>query len=262
MEHAALLDKGGLHPGPAGVAADGLGQGGALAADIGPRAGVEVDAVVQPGAQDVLAQIARRLALGDGGEQPGPQVGVLLTQVDVSVVRPHGPAGDDHALQQLEGVVGEQLPVLEGARLALVGVAHHALVGAGDVPGLPPLFAHVVGRAAPALDAVGGQHVGDGVALHGQGLAQRPEAADGFIALQAVRVVLPEIPGDETNRLAHVRSPLVELLEHIQNALLAVQMAVYHAVDPHGGGHVAGPEAGDLLDGKAAVIGHLAHLQI
>ena len=131
MEHAALLDKGGLHPGSAGVAADGLGQGGALAADIGPRAGVEVDAVVQPGAQDVLAQIARRLALGDGGEQPGPQVGVLLTQVDVSVVRPHGPAGDDHALQQLEGVVGEQLPILEGARLALVGVAHHALVGAG-----------------------------------------------------------------------------------------------------------------------------------
>ncbi len=132
----------------------------------------------------------------------------------------------------------------------------------GTSRALPPLFAHVVGRAAPALDAVGGQHVGDGVALHGQGLAQRPEAADGFIALQAVRVVLPEIPGDETNRLAHVRSPLVELLEHIQNALLAVQMAVYHAVDPHGGGHVAGPEAGDLLDGKAAVIGHLAHLQI
>ena len=87
-----------------------------------------------------VPQIAGRLALGDGGQQAGTQVGILLAHIDVAVVGAHRPAGDDHALQQLIGVLGEQLPVLEGAGLALVGVAHYALVGARYRPGLTPLF--------------------------------------------------------------------------------------------------------------------------
>ena len=208
MEHAALLDEGGLHPGTARLALHRLGQSGALAADVGACAGVQVDAVVQPRTQDIVPQIAGLLALGDGGQQTGTQVGVLLPHVDVTVIGPHGPAGDDHALQQLEGVVGDELPVLEGAGLALVGVAHHALVLALDLPGLAPLAAHIVGRAAPALHAVGGQHVGDLVAVHLQSLPQGGKTADGLVVLQAVRIIFPEIPGDETYTIAHNRHPL------------------------------------------------------
>ena len=54
-----------------------LTQGAALAADVGACAGVEVDAVREAGAQDVIAQIALLLTLLDGGEELGPQVGAV-----------------------------------------------------------------------------------------------------------------------------------------------------------------------------------------
>ena len=49
----------------------------------------------------------------------------------------------------------------------------------------------------------------------------------------------------------------VKLPEHIQNALPAGEIPVDCPVDPHGGGHVAGPKAGHPLDGEPPVVGNL-----
>src|SRR5208282_6276666 len=50
---------------------------------------------------------------------------ILETKVDVSGARPGGEARDQDALEQLVGVPLHQVAVIEGRRLALVGVDAH-----------------------------------------------------------------------------------------------------------------------------------------
>ena len=93
-----------------------------LAADVGAGAGVHDDLEVEAGAEDVLAEVARLVRLGDRRLQPAQDVHHLAADVDEGVRRADGVRRDDHALHQLVRVGHHERDVLAGARLGLVGV--------------------------------------------------------------------------------------------------------------------------------------------
>jgi hypothetical protein len=79
------------------------------------------------------------------------QVAVLAAQVDQPAPRPHDPGADGHALDHAIGITRQQHPVLERARLALVGVADHiACLPRGVAAQLPLGRRGIAGAAAPA----------------------------------------------------------------------------------------------------------------
>ena len=107
-------------------------------------------------AQDVFAQKAELLRLGDGGLQAADGQGILRPDVDVALVGPGGHARDHHALQHAVGVALHDGAVHEGTGVALVAVADHVL-GVGILPAdTLPLPAGRETAAAPAPEA-GGQ---------------------------------------------------------------------------------------------------------
>src|SRR5690606_39893470 len=100
----------------------GVQEGRLLAADVGPgpRVHVDLDLVVLP--EGVLPEVALRARLLDG--RPEARLGEveLVAHVDVRGVGADPVAPDDAALDERVGVALLDRAVLEGPRLALVGV--------------------------------------------------------------------------------------------------------------------------------------------
>ncbi len=103
-------------------------------------------------AEDVLAQVARLVGLGDGGVEDVGLGVVLAADEDEGVAGVGGERGDGDPLDQLVGVALHQLAVLEGARLGLIGVAAEVLghLAARQEGGL---FAHREAGAAASPQA-------------------------------------------------------------------------------------------------------------
>ncbi len=146
-----------LEPRLAAAALQRVEQRRLLAADVGAGAGVHDDVQVEPGAEDVAAQVALRVRLLDGVADPAQRVQRLAADVDRAELRADRVAGDDAALDQRVRVGHHRRDVLAGARLALVGVHHQVLrLGArsrGPLRDEAPLHARREARAAAAAQA-------------------------------------------------------------------------------------------------------------
>ena len=145
-------------PRHAALAFDAVHQGGFLAADEGAGAHLDDDVEVEAAAQDVLAQQAVFLGLGDGGLQVLDGQRVLGADVDVGLGGADGVAAGDHAFQQPVRIALADRAIHERARIAFVGVADHVLLVAGRVEGHLPLLAGGEAAAAAAAQAAG-QHL-------------------------------------------------------------------------------------------------------
>ena len=127
-----------------GLFADLIGAGAGLGDD------VEVDA---RHAEDVLAEEALGVGVGDGLLHDVEQVAVLAAQVDEAHLRADGEAGDHGALDDGVRVFEEEDVVLAGAGLGLVAVDQDVLWlrrGLGDEA---PLHAGGEARAAASAQA-------------------------------------------------------------------------------------------------------------
>ena len=93
------------------------------------------------------AQQAGRAARRQHRLEPWPQPGIFAAQVQKALAGAGGPGGEGHALEHQLGVTVQQHPVLEGAGLALVGVAHHHLALARRIAAGQPF--HRRGKARP-----------------------------------------------------------------------------------------------------------------
>ena len=120
--------EGGLQPGVAALALERVEQRRLLAADVGAGAAVDDQLEVVAGAEDVRAQIAGLIRLGDGRVEDVGLAVVLAADEDEGVPDVGGEGGDRDPLDQLVGVALHQLAVLEGARLGLVRVAAEVLL--------------------------------------------------------------------------------------------------------------------------------------
>ena len=84
----ATAGNGGLQPGQAAETLQRVEQRRLLAADVGAGPGVDDDVQVEPGAEDVLAEVAGRVRLRDRVLQPPDHVQHLAADVDERVVGP------------------------------------------------------------------------------------------------------------------------------------------------------------------------------
>ncbi len=126
---------------------DRLDQRRLLAADIaaGALEGLELEGLAGP--QDVGPDDPERPGSLDLGLDGVDLVEVFVPDVDVPAARPDHHRAEDHPLDDEMGSAEQHLAVLEGGRLALVGVADDiGHIGAlGLVPDLAPL-----GEGGPA----------------------------------------------------------------------------------------------------------------
>ena len=83
---------------------------------------MEVDVEREAAPLDVLAQVAGGIGLVDRRLQPLPALWVFVAKVDVGGAGPRGVRREDDSLDHLMRIVLHQDPVVERARLALVGV--------------------------------------------------------------------------------------------------------------------------------------------
>ena len=118
-----------FHAGIAALAFDGFDERGFLAADIAAEPGADFDIKGEVGAEELLAQIAFGPGLLDGLVQPVLGEVVFAPDVDEALAGPHRKAGNGHALQDLVGVAFHDIAVLDGARLAFIGVADDVFRG-------------------------------------------------------------------------------------------------------------------------------------
>ena len=228
-----------------------------------------------PAAEDVLAQEALGLGLGDGAVEPLCREIVLAAHVDERPLRLDGMACQDDPLDQLVRVVFHDHSVFEGSRLRLIGVDDQiarVLARGEEAPLLPGREA----RAAAAAD-VGGLHLVDDL------LGRFPAREDGFgylvaavgdVGVDLVRIGLvhaaqqevglrlaavaegaerpafarvePLARGDQRYRLFHFFGR-VQLLEEADLA-----RGLFGAHEHRRGG--ARPQALDLAQGELAVV--------
>ena len=149
---AGELGEGGLGAGDAALALQGVEERRLLAADVTAGAHVQPHLEAVAGAQDVLAQVpAPRRPPRWPCQMRSADCSVFPPQEDVGDIGLDGVAADDQALDQLVRVSLHEQPVLEGARLHLVGVGDEVLrvrcvIAHGDEAPLPP-----GGKPAPPL---------------------------------------------------------------------------------------------------------------
>ena len=116
--------------------------------------------------QDVLAQVAGRVALVDRRLQPLVAERIFVAQIDVGRRGPGGVAAEDDPFEDLMRIVLHQDAIVERARLALVGVDAH-VDRAGMVLGQEGPF-QPGGKAGPAAAAelAGLDHFDDSAGRH------------------------------------------------------------------------------------------------
>ena len=116
-----------LVPRLAAIALDRLEQRRLLAADIRAGADAQLDVEGEAGAEDVVAEQARRARLREGVLEARVRERVLRAHVDEAALAAGRVRRDRHRLDERERVAFHQHPVLERARLRLVGVAHEVV---------------------------------------------------------------------------------------------------------------------------------------
>ena len=269
----------------AALAFERLDQRRFLAANVGPGADVDLDIEIRPrDAEDVLAEQLVPAAPGEDSVQAVEQVAIFATQIDEALGRPHGIGRHGHAFENQIGKGGQQHAILEGARLTLVGVAHHdtAMAGLelGIAAGLPFQAGGEAGTAPAAqvgaLDLVEhgnrpahaarqafapGPHVGGHQAFVG-----RPGAGG------AQRLTRLEIGGEQDVGPADVVLDLEELGRPVGQRHLAAnqlgngvdarfgQPGNRQVIDQQRRPLVAHAGTGRLADADQAILGHLAAL--
>ena len=125
---------------------------GLLAADVGAGAAEHDERAVEARAEDVVAEVAGLVGLGDRGVEHVGLLLVLAADVDEALGRADRVGGDRHALDQLMRLHLHQLAVFEGARLGLVGVDDDVLA-ASALGQERSLRAHREAGAAAAAQA-------------------------------------------------------------------------------------------------------------
>ena len=180
-----------LELGLAPASLDGFEHRRLLAADVGARPHVHVDVEIEAGAENVTAQVSFAIGFGQGRFQPFDAENVFSTDVKVGYLGADGVGSERHAFQHHMRVALHDHPVLEGARLAFVGVAaeilglvrilrHEAPLEAGREPG--PAAALEVGVLDQLDQTVGAEFT--------QNLGQRLVPARGLVGLDPVGVGL------------------------------------------------------------------------
>ena len=147
-EHAVGHRERRLVPRLPALALDRVEQGGLLAADVRPGAPAELDVERRASAHDVLAEEAVAPRLADRVLEAFGRQRILPSDVDEASLRPAGEPRDRERLHDGEGILFHHDPVLEGARLGLVGVADHVARPDGLVGDGLPL--HPGGERGPA----------------------------------------------------------------------------------------------------------------
>src|SRR5690606_4549835 len=115
-------EVGRLDAGVGAFAFEGLDEAGLLATDVGAGAAVNVDLAAVTGAENVLADEALGLRLGDGFFKDTGAFGHLAADVDVGLLHVVGEARDHGALDQLVRILVHDVAVFERAGLGFVGV--------------------------------------------------------------------------------------------------------------------------------------------
>ena len=146
----------------AALALERVEQRGLLAADVGAGAAVDDQVERVVGAEDALAEVARRARLGERGVEDVGLVLVLAADVDEGAVDARRPRRDDHALDQQVRVLLHQLAVLEGARARTRRRCRRGTCPSSPLGRKDDLLAHREAGAAAAAHARGlelGEHV-------------------------------------------------------------------------------------------------------
>ena len=135
-------------------------QRGFFAHFVGAGAGLRDDLEFGFGPEDVFAEEALRVGIGDGLLHDLEEVAVFAAQVDEADLGADGEAGDDGSFNDGVRIVQEDQVVLAGAGLAFVAVDQNVL-GLGRLLGHErPLQAGGKARAAAAAQ-IGGLHLVD-----------------------------------------------------------------------------------------------------
>ena len=207
-----------LQPRHALLALEALEQRRLLAADIGAGAAMDVDLELPARAAGVLAEQAGRVRFLDRLDQVLRLVVELAAHVDVGGMRLHREARDQAALDQQVRIVAQDVAILAGAGLGLVGVDHEIVRPVLHFLGHErPLQAGREARAAAAAQA--------GL-LH---LVDDPVAA-------LVEDRLGVVPGAALARA--LEPPVVEAVEVGEDAVLVGEHG------PHSPFKVVGPPSG------------------
>ena len=173
---ANLGGIGRLEPGFAALAFQRLDHGGLFAADVRARAAVHRNIQVEAAAQDVLAEEAVLVGVGNGLDPAFDPQEELAADVDEGALCAHGVGGDDHTFEDRVRVTLDDQPVLERARFALIGVD-------GQV-----LDRRVLGDEAP-LDA--GGEAGAAAAAQPRGLHLSDDLLGRHLQRLAQRLIAP-----------------------------------------------------------------------
>ena len=203
LVEALVGGEGRLQARVAALALERVEQAGLLAADVGALAAVhdQVERVV--GAEDALAQVALLVGLGDGRVEDVRLQLVLAADEDEALVRAGRDRADDAALDQQVRVLLHQQPVLEGARLGLVGVAAEVLVhrALGDeaTPSCPSRSRRRRGRAGPSPRARSSTVSG---VISSSALRSDAVAAEALVDGDRVEAGLVDV-GEQQARLGH-----------------------------------------------------------
>jgi len=178
----------------AALSLDGVHERRRLAADEGPRPGVDVDVEIESRAQDVAAQEPLLAGPVDGRPQHPQRQGILGPDVDVALAGADGVAADDHPLQDGVGIRLHDAAVHEGAGVSLVAVADDVLRERRILARFLPLGARGEPRAAPAAQARELHLADDLLGRHGrQGLVQGEVAVVGDVLLDRLGVDVPPV---------------------------------------------------------------------
>ena len=149
--------EGRLDAGDAALAFERLHEGGLFADLVGAGAGLGDDVEVDAGAEDVLAEKALGVGVGDGLFDDLEQVAILAAQIDEAQLRADGEAGDHGAFDDRVRIVEEDDVILAGAGLGFVAVDQDVLRLVGLLGDEGPLHAGGEAGAAAAAHA-GGLH--------------------------------------------------------------------------------------------------------
>ena len=149
-----------------------------LAADIGAGADPNLHVEGMRGAEHIDAEHAGMARDLDGFAHGRHRVRIFRADVDETLGRAGGDAGDRHALDQDEGIAFHDHAVGEGAAVALVGVADDVFALRSRIEhGLPLDAGREAGAAASAQAGFG--HLGDDVGRrHGDRLGKTGQPAD------------------------------------------------------------------------------------
>lgn len=114
----------------AGLAFEGLDEGGLLTANIGTGTTVDVNVVVVAGSAGVLTDLTGLVGFVDGALEDGGFMVEFTTNVDIGSVGVHRSSNNQTPLDQLLRVFPHNLSVLASSGFTLVGV-HDQVTGSG-----------------------------------------------------------------------------------------------------------------------------------